>query len=63
MAQLECSLTRTLSTKIRDVTVRIRNRHFTKTDGDSKTLVIDHLSPDMAYCNESASSISFAEKI
>ncbi|XGW08020.1 hypothetical protein V3C99_010831 [Haemonchus contortus] len=32
-------------------------------NGDSKTLVIVHLSPDMAYCNESASSISFAEKI
>nr|CDJ93173.1 C. briggsae CBR-KLP-3 protein [Haemonchus contortus] len=54
---------RRLSTKICDVTVRIRKRQFTETDGDSKTRVIDHLSPDMAYCNESASSISFAEKI
>lgn len=32
-------------------------------NGDSKTLVIVHLSPDSAHCNESASSISFAEKI
>ncbi|VDL80674.1 unnamed protein product [Nippostrongylus brasiliensis] len=32
-------------------------------NGDSKTLVIVHLSPDVAHCNESASSMSFAEKI
>ncbi|WKX96693.1 hypothetical protein Q1695_012826 [Nippostrongylus brasiliensis] len=32
-------------------------------NGDSKTLVIVHLSPDAAHCNESASSMSFAEKI
>ncbi|KAK6036342.1 kinesin motor domain protein, partial [Cooperia oncophora] len=32
-------------------------------NGDSKTLVIVHLSPDAVHCNESASSMSFAEKI
>ncbi|KAE9420798.1 hypothetical protein Angca_003943, partial [Angiostrongylus cantonensis] len=32
-------------------------------NGDSKTLVIVHLSPDAIHCNESASSMSFAEKI
>ncbi|VDO58461.1 unnamed protein product [Haemonchus placei] len=42
---------------------RILEDSLSEFHGDSKTLVIVHLSPDMAYCNESASSISFAEKI
>uniref|UniRef100_A0A1I7XQ99 Kinesin motor domain-containing protein n=1 Tax=Heterorhabditis bacteriophora TaxID=37862 RepID=A0A1I7XQ99_HETBA len=32
-------------------------------DGDSKTLVIVHLSPETAHINESISSMNFAEKI
>ncbi|KAK6041955.1 kinesin motor domain protein [Cooperia oncophora] len=34
----------------------------TSSNGDSKTLVIVHLSPDAVHCNESASSMSFCRR-
>lgn len=56
-----CQLTRILEDSLSEYMSLSKTKTFL--DGDSKTLVIVHLSPDSKHVTESVSSMNFAEKI